>query len=241
LTPVTICDTVLGVNCKRELFMRQRAVLLGALVLVVLVAIPAAFAAKPGNSLNAKSCQKNGWTSLFSRSGQAFASDGACTSYGAKGGVLINQAALACLNDGWVTLGATSSTAFASEQACVDFANNGGTPVAAGGADISLSYDLSNGYVTVSNAGPLAATVTIGLYFGAGSWSLGVNLTIWAFDFNTYRLTSVHPIPSGGSLTFQAYGGYVEVYSSSQPDPDSTPNNGIPSEDDYVALLPPPF
>ena len=75
--------------------MRTKGVLLGALALATLIAVSAAFATKPGNSPNAKSCQKNGWMSLYTRSGQAFSSAGECGSYAAHGGTLIVEAALA--------------------------------------------------------------------------------------------------------------------------------------------------
>jgi hypothetical protein len=44
-----------------------------------------------GNSLNAKSCQKNGWQSLVTSTGATFASETACTSYAAKGGTLYRK------------------------------------------------------------------------------------------------------------------------------------------------------
>jgi uncharacterized repeat protein (TIGR01451 family) len=133
----------------------------------VLVTGSSALADKPGNSLNAKLCQKNGWTSLYTRSGEAFSSESACTTYGAQGGQLIVQAALDCLDDGWKALGSSPTEPFASEQACVDFANGGGTPVALG-ADLTLSKSVEPSVasvgdtvtftVTLTNAGPGAAT-----------------------------------------------------------------------------------
>ena len=41
---------------------------------------------RAGERGNAKSCQKNGWMGLFTRSGQPFSSSGGCTSYRAQGG-----------------------------------------------------------------------------------------------------------------------------------------------------------
>ncbi len=146
---------------------RRIDTLVGALAIVLLLASTAALAAKPGNSLNAKACQKNGWTGLYTRSGDPFSSEQACTSYAAKGEQLIVQAALACLNNGWMALGPTSSQQFASEQACVDFANGGGTPVAAG-SDLAVAKSVSDPSpnvgdqitftVTLTNAGPDTAT-----------------------------------------------------------------------------------
>ena len=42
----------------------------------------------PGNSPNAKQCHKDGWQNLVDANGVAFASEEACVSYAAKGGVL---------------------------------------------------------------------------------------------------------------------------------------------------------
>src|SRR5207249_3975117 len=41
-----------------------------------------------GNSLNAKSCQKGGWTGLVTTTGAHFVGETACVSYAVKGGVL---------------------------------------------------------------------------------------------------------------------------------------------------------
>lgn len=41
-----------------------------------------------GNSPNAKACQKNGWQSLVTSTGDSFASEEACVSYAAEGGTL---------------------------------------------------------------------------------------------------------------------------------------------------------
>jgi uncharacterized repeat protein (TIGR01451 family) len=135
-------------------------------VIAVLMAVSTAVADTPG-SQNAKLCQKNGWMTLYTRSGLRFSSEEACTSYAAMGGQLIVKAALACLNNGWKTLGPTSAQPFASEQACVDFVNAGGTPVAAG-ADLALAKSVNDPIpnvgdtvtftVTLTDLGPDAAT-----------------------------------------------------------------------------------
>ena len=44
-----------------------------------------------GNSTNAKTCQKNGWQSLVTSTGSSFASEDACVSYAAQGGVLYSK------------------------------------------------------------------------------------------------------------------------------------------------------
>lgn len=46
----------------------------------------------PGNSANAKACQKGGWQNLarLGSSGEPFSSQGECVSFGARGGVIVN-------------------------------------------------------------------------------------------------------------------------------------------------------
>ena len=70
-----------------SLFARNR-VLVGALALALMMLVPtgSAFAAKPGNSPNAKSCYKGGWTTLYTGNGVSFASQDECVANGAHGG-----------------------------------------------------------------------------------------------------------------------------------------------------------
>jgi hypothetical protein len=217
---------------------------------------PTVLAGGGGNSANAKLCQKGGWTALYTRQGQSFASEQQCVGYAAQGGQLINQRALACLNDGWKTLGQASTTPFVSEQSCVDFVMGGGAAVAAGGADLSLSYDPVSSWITITNAGPVPAMVTVRIEAVMGFVPVlerescgGADRVYWSdwydaggtvncqVDFATWR-----PIPSGGSLLVtqvcEAWpvGGYAAVWESSQPDPDSIPGNLVTTEDDYVAI-----
>lgn len=42
----------------------------------------------PGNSPNAKQCQKGGWENLVTSTGASFTNEEACTSYAAQGGML---------------------------------------------------------------------------------------------------------------------------------------------------------
>ena len=114
----------------------------------------------------------------------------------------------------------------------------------AGSADISLSaFSGLNDNVRVKNDGPTAATVTVILEC-PGSSGMGDDFPgEWDGAFGPpgdHWKTSKDPIPSGGSLTLYAScfgsGGYVEVYSSTKPDPDSTPNNAVTTEDDYLAI-----
>jgi hypothetical protein len=64
--------------------------LLAAIAMLALVSdVSAAPADSPGNSANAKACQKGGWQLLQTFAGQPFTSEMECTSYGAHGGVLV--------------------------------------------------------------------------------------------------------------------------------------------------------
>ena len=67
----------------------HRRFLLFALTLVVALSVGSSAAlAGGGNSASAKACQKGGWQSLQSSTGNTFASQGDCVSYGASGGTL---------------------------------------------------------------------------------------------------------------------------------------------------------
>ncbi|MGH9867940.1 MAG: DUF11 domain-containing protein [Candidatus Polarisedimenticolia bacterium] len=227
---------------------RRIDTLVGALAIVLLLASTAALAAKPGNSLNAKACQKNGWTGLYTRSGDPFSSEQACTSYAAKGEQLIVQAALACLNNGWMALGPTSSQQFASEQACVDFANGGGTPVAAG-SDLAVAKSVSDPSpnvgdqitftVTLTNAGPDTATgvqvtdqLPAGLTFvsanpsqgfyesASGLWTVG---TVSTAIPQTLAITATVVSPDARTNT-------ATITDSDQFDPDTDNNSATATE-----------
>jgi hypothetical protein len=71
--------------------MQGRRSLVAALVSVVVVMLVSAssvLAGGGGNSPNAKSCYKLGWKGLVTTTGASFASQDACVSYAATGGVL---------------------------------------------------------------------------------------------------------------------------------------------------------
>ncbi len=116
------------------------------------------------------------------------------------------------------------------------------------GADISLSANPGSGTeteVTVSNAGPLAATVSVYLECPSfGGAIIGTDPSFWNVQPGPpgeLVVTSVNPIPSGESLSFTADcdplgPGFAEVASSTETDPDSTPNNAVTTEDDYVVV-----
>jgi hypothetical protein len=71
--------------------MTRRPLVLLSLSVVLISVLAFAFVAeaKPGNSLNAKACQKGGYLNLYRQDGTRFASESACTSYAAQGGVLV--------------------------------------------------------------------------------------------------------------------------------------------------------
>jgi hypothetical protein len=60
-----------------------------AVALLVALTLGSSALAGGGNSVNAKLCQKNGWTTLVTAEGVGFSDQSACVSYGAGGGVLV--------------------------------------------------------------------------------------------------------------------------------------------------------
>ena len=64
---------------------------LSALVL----AVPTVDAETPGNGAAAKSCQKDGWRALQTRTATLFGNEGGCVSYAARGGELVARPAAA--------------------------------------------------------------------------------------------------------------------------------------------------
>jgi hypothetical protein len=65
---------------------RIRIVLALCAALVLTVGVTTASGESGGNSPNAKKCQKGGWMRLVGANGKTFKNQGACVSYGAKGG-----------------------------------------------------------------------------------------------------------------------------------------------------------
>jgi hypothetical protein len=70
------------------------ALLLAFATLALGLDASAALTYSPGNSADAKACQKDGWQRLQSSDGQLFRNEGDCTSYGAQGGVLAARSTL---------------------------------------------------------------------------------------------------------------------------------------------------
>ncbi|MET3027961.1 gliding motility-associated C-terminal domain-containing protein [Flavobacterium sp. UW10123] len=135
-----------------------------------------------------------------------------------------------------------------------DYAEASTTPTATS-ADLSLTKTVNNTApvvgsqvifsLQVNNAGPQATdNVTITDLLPSGYTFVSYNTTAGSYDAVT-GLWTVGSMPVSSSHTLQitalvnAAGNYTnsaEVTASSQPDPDSTPNNGITTEDDYAEV-----
>jgi hypothetical protein len=76
--------------------MRLRILLVCCAALALTVGVATATAGNGGNSANAKKCQKGGWQYWAQADGTLFASQDACVSYAAGGGVLTQTAATRC-------------------------------------------------------------------------------------------------------------------------------------------------
>lgn len=120
--------------------------LVGVALVATLVSASAASAGGGGNSLNAKACQKYGWRSLVTSTGVSFASEDACVSYAAKGGVLKKPqtVSFSSVNPLQVAIGASyTPTATATS----------GLPVAITLDATSTGCSLTSGSVTFTAAG----------------------------------------------------------------------------------------
>jgi hypothetical protein len=100
-----------------------------------------------GNSANAHSCQKGGWQSLFTSTGSPFASQGACVSYGAQGGVYSGPQTIAFTssNPSPVKVGAPTYTPTATASS--------GLPVSITLDGTSSGCVLTSGVVSFPSAG----------------------------------------------------------------------------------------
>jgi hypothetical protein len=94
---------------------------------LLLAAFAASGTAVAGNSTAAKKCQKNGWQTLVTSSGTSFASEEACTSYAAQGGVLFASSSAPCLNNGWQDPAQRSDgSPFSSQADCIAYTSGNG-------------------------------------------------------------------------------------------------------------------
>ena len=169
----------------------------------------AALAAKPGNAPGAKACQKGGWTSWYTTSGRAFVDEGDCSSYTAMGGILVR-----------------------------------------GMADVSLTYNANTDLIDVRNDGPLATSLTIEIDATATTgnaigpimqgapddWDCDQAGTTNLIVCSTASLAAGSSV-SFGSGSFHRTAPFVyEVIAAGVTDPDSTPDNGVTTEDDIASL-----
>ena len=156
-----------------------------------------------------------------------------------------------CRNGGWQTVYQADGTSFKNEDKCLAYLRAGGRLLTSLTADISLSYDDAVGpkqsksdqsklpRLIVTNGGPLPAQVTIAVFRACGD-RYGANdglARTLTDDYTIYK--TLQPLPAGKSLTARVAfhcDTYAEVTASSLPDPDSTPNNGVTTEDDYVVI-----
>ncbi len=100
--------------------------------------------------------------------------------------------------------------------------------------------------ITVKNSGPQAATgVSVKDLLPSGYEYIVYSSTAGQY-FNTTGIWNIGTIPNGGSEslligakvnTTGDYNNIAEVYSSNEPDPDSTPNNNVAGEDDINSVL----
>jgi uncharacterized repeat protein (TIGR01451 family) len=133
------------------------------------------------------------------------------------------------------------------------------TPTPAGTADLSLTKTVSNSTptigsnltftITVSNAGAANATnVTVTDQLPAGYTFVSATASQGAYVSGT-GIWTIGTINSGANATLQItvtvlatgpYANTAQVTTSDQPDPDSTPNNSTPGEDDQATNTPTP-
>lgn len=134
-----------------------------------------------------------------------------------------------------------------------DYAEATAVPIAAS-ADLSLTKTVSSPAplvgsqvtfsVQINNAGPQAADgVTVTDLLPSGYDYVSYSATSGSYDYSTglWMIGSM-PIATNHTLQITAvvnpagnYTNSAEITASNQPDPDSTPNNGVTTEDDYAA------
>jgi len=188
---------------------RRAAISAATIVGVGMAFVPSALGQQGGNSANAHLCQ-DGWQSLLTSDGQHFKNTGDCVSYAAHGGVF-------------------------------------------GGADLSLTTDDPDAIpsiVRLHNDGPMATSVTLrvtttspGILIGPiqqsmpDGWDCGLDHTS---SENSALCTTPDLIPAGAEVVFEMrtlnWRFEIQVAAAGQPDPDSTPDNSDPDEDDWVVV-----
>jgi hypothetical protein len=172
-----------------------RMVLALCAALVLTVGVATATGGNGGNSPNAKKCQKGGWMRLVGADGTTFKNQGACVSYGAKGGkyatglvIPLGQIAVfsspqigplgACDTNSWgyqLNLGANVTVATKPGSVC----QSPGTPV---GSGLTLgpfaTATLLRVFLRDTGAFGTSCDVTIyndrqgGAVFGSNPWTI---------------------------------------------------------------------
>ena len=191
--------------------MKRITTLLVLVCLTGLVVVGTASAAG-GNSENAKRCQKGGWEDVVRSDQTPFVSQSECVSYAAQGGVF-----------GVADLSITASDVTADPAG-----------------------------LTVRNDGPMATSVTVRFVSDRVGNQIGPFLqgglpSGWTCDFGSdpvsgrWTATCSATLAAGESSLFQpstAEGRQwqAEVIAAGLPDPDSTPDNLNPAEDDYAVF-----
>ena len=129
---------------------RARSLLVGLTVVLTVVGLgvgPSVAFAGGGNSLNAQSCQKNGWRGLVRSTGATFVNQDACVSYAAKGGTLYKSQT--------ITFGALSNKTFGDPDFTVGATSSSGLAVT---FTASGSCTVTGTSVHLTGAGPCTIT-----------------------------------------------------------------------------------
>src|SRR5690606_22205869 len=135
-----------------------------------------------------------------------------------------------------------------------DYASVTTIPIAVS-ADLSLTKTVNNSTplvgngviftITITNDGPQTATGVVVTDLLPSGYSYVVATTTAGIYNNTTGEWVIGTLPSGMSETLlingivQPMGDYLnvaEITSSNEPDPDSTPDNGLDTEDDYASV-----
>ena len=148
-----IAATTAAVALARRSVHRYRAkdpLLVGLTVVLTVVGLgvgPSVAFAGGGNSLNAQSCQKNGWRGLVRSTGATFVNQDACVSYAAKGGTLYKSQT--------ITFGALSNKTFGDADFTVGATSSSGLAVT---FTASGSCTVTGTSVHLTGAGPCTIT-----------------------------------------------------------------------------------
>jgi large repetitive protein len=189
--------------------------------------------AAAGNSMNAKSCQKNGWQGLVTSTGAPFAAETACTSYAAKGGVLyqkqtITFAALAGKTYGDADFGvsATASSGLAvtftasgactvsgatvhltGAGSCTITAQQAGNAMWIAAADVAQTFAIAQGSQSISFTSAIPSPANVGTTYtptAAATSGLSVAFTLDATSIGCALASGVVSFTSAGTCVVNA-------------------------------------